>query len=115
MLVLIAIVLALIPAVAIAYPLIRGGAFERLPKEMDSARQELDRRWEEALAGLRSVELERALGGLDQADYAWLRERYMTEAALVMKAMDLEEAEERKLLDGIEADARRARAQASGG
>ena len=115
MLILIAVLLALIPAAAIAYPIIRGGAFDRAPQEEDSARQELDRRWDEALAGLRSVELEMALDGLDEADYIWLRERYMTEAALVMKAMDLEEAEERKLLDGIEADARRSRAQASGG
>lgn len=111
MLVLIAIILVLIPGVVIAYPLIRGGEFDRVPREEELLQRELDRRWEEAITSLQNLELEMALGGLDQADYVWLRERYMTSAAMVMKEMDLENDEKSRLLDSMESGARHIRHQ----
>ena len=87
MLILIAILLALVPAVAILYPILRGAEPDSRPS--DSAdREDLARRWQEALAGLNNADLEHSLGNVDDEDYAWLRERYMTEAALALKAIE---------------------------
>lgn len=111
MLVLIAIILVCIPSVAILYPLIRGDEFGRVPEQEEVLQKELDRRWEEAITGFQSVELEMALGGLNQADYEWLRGRYMTEAALVLKEMNMESDERVKLLNHMESDAQQIRDQ----
>ena len=111
MLVLIAIILVCIPSVAILYPLIRGGEFDRLSQQEEVLQKELDRRWEEAVTGFQSVELEMALGGLNQADYEWLRGRYMMEATLVLKEMNLENEERVKLLNHMESDAQQIRDQ----
>ncbi|MDP7579629.1 MAG: hypothetical protein QGF12_08900 [SAR202 cluster bacterium] len=109
MLVLIAIIMVFIPGVAIAYPLIRGGEFDRVSQKQEVLQKDLNRRWEEAITGLQNVELEMDLGGLNQADYGWLRERYMTDAALVLKEMNLENDGRVKLSDGIESDAQQVR------
>ena len=86
MLILIATLLALVPAVAVLYPIVRGIGRESRPHE-GYDRPELERRWREALAALESFELERTLGNVDEDDYAWLRERYMVEAAVALKAI----------------------------
>ena len=109
MLVLIAIVLALIPAVAIAYPLLRSKGHAESPQDESSTGVELARRWDAALAGLKAAELEWSLGNLSDEDYRWLREQHMTEAALVMKAMELEEEEEQRLLNSVQLDVQSAR------
>ena len=72
------------------------------------------RRWDAALAGLRSTELEHAVGNLTDEDYGWLREQYMTEAALVMKAFELEESQQRALMSRIEDEVQRTRARSLG-
>ncbi len=96
MLVLIALLLALIPAAAILYPfLIRRASTSGSAADEGSVGSELARRWDAALEGLKSAELEHAIGNLEDADHTWLREQYMTEAALVLKAMDLEEEQEK--------------------
>ena len=109
MLVLIGVLLALIPLAAIAYPFLRGRGDAFVAEDESSTYSELSRRWEEAVTGIKGAELERAIGNLDEADYARLREQYMTEAASVMKAMDLEEQQEQELLAGIELEAGRVR------
>ncbi|MCL0100189.1 hypothetical protein M1O55_04925 [Dehalococcoidia bacterium] len=109
MLVLIAIIMVFIPGVAIAYPLIRGGEFDRVSQKQEVLQKDLDRRWEEAITGLQNAELEMDLGGLNQADYEWLRERYMTDAALVLKEMNLENDGRVKLSDRIESYAQQVR------
>lgn len=113
MLVLAAFLLALIPAVVIAYPLLRRAGPSLLSDE-DTRFAELASRWETAVAGLRSTELEWAIGNLAEKDREWLRERYMTDAALVLKEMELEEAEEQALMATVEREMERARAQAVG-
>ena len=115
MIVLITIALVLVPAAAVLYPFLRPG---RLPDSLEdetSPRAEMERRWDSALAGLRTAELERAVGSLTEDDYRWLRDRYMTDAAVVMKSMDLEEQEERDMLASIEDEMRRARERVLGG
>lgn len=108
MLVLIAVLLALIPAIAIAYPFLRRGGGEWQDDE-GAPMAELERRWDEALAGLRSAELEHAVGSLADADYRWLRRQCMREAAAAMRAMQLEPEQEEAMLARLEAEGRRGR------
>ena len=70
---------------------------------------ELSRRWDAAVAGLRNTELDQAIGNLDEPDYLWLREQYMTDAALVMKALELEEQQVQELLATVEEEVKRVR------
>ena len=114
MLVLIAIILALIPAVIIAYPFLRRGESSEWLDDESSPLATLQRRWEAALDGIRSAELEHAIGNLSEEDYRWLRRQYMREAAIVMRAMELEQEEEEALLTQIEVESRRVRARVLG-
>lgn len=115
MLILFAVLLALVPAVAILYPFLRRSGASDLLEDESSSQAELARRWEAAIAGLRSAELEHAIGNLSEEDYRWLREQYMTEAAVVMKAMELEEEQERELLASIQREVQQVRLRALGG
>ena len=114
MLVIMAFVLALIPAVVIAYPFLRLAGRSVLSDE-DTQGAELTLRWETAIAGLRNTELEWAIGNLEDGDREWLRDRYMTDAALVLKEMELEEAEEEALMATVEREMKRVRVRAGGG
>ena len=114
MLVLIAIILALIPAIIIAYPFLRRGEQNEWLDDESSPLATLQRRWEAALDGIRSAELEHAIGNLSEEDYRWLRRQYMREAAVVMRAMELEHEEEEALLTQIEVESRRVRARVLG-
>ena len=114
MLVLIALLLAIIPAIAVLYPVLRGPGSNTPEEDEGTPQAELARRWDAALAGLRTTELEHAVGNLPDEDYRWLREQYMTEAALVMKALELEESQERALLSRIEHEVQQTRAQSLG-
>ena len=114
MLVLIALLLALIPAFAVLYPFLRRRSVSRGMVDEGSTEAELARRWDAALSGLKSAELEYAIGNLAETDYRSLREQYMTEAALVMKAMDLEQEQERDLLSSVRREVRSVRVRAVG-
>ena len=115
MLVLVAVLLVMIPAVAILYPFVRGPGAAPVFEDEGTTSAELSRRWEAALAGLRNTELERTIGNLAEDDYRSLREQYMTDAALVMKAMELEDQEEEELLAGVEQEVQRVRQSLMGG
>ena len=114
MLVLIAVALALIPAIVIAYPFLRRGASREWLDDESSPMATLQRRWDAALDGIRSAELEYAIGSLAEDDYRWLRRQYMREAAVVMRAMELEQEEEEALLTQIESESERVRARVLG-
>ena len=114
MLVFLAIVLALIPAIIIAYPFLRRGESNEWLDDESSPMATLQRRWEAALDGIRSAELEHAIGNLSEEDYRWLRRQYMREAAVVMRAMELEHEEEEALLTRIEVESERVRARVLG-
>jgi len=114
MLILIALLLAAIPAVAVLYPFVmRGRSHEWLEDEGDPM-AELERRWDAALAGLRNAELEFSIGNLDNEDYVWLRKQYMRDAAMVMRAMELEEDQEEELLAQVEQQIQEVRTRALG-
>ena len=91
MLVFIAFILALIPALAILYPFLQRLGRDEIPQNESSHRADLVRRWDSALAGLKNTDLERSLGNLSDQDYRWIREKYVTEASLLMKAIELDE------------------------
>lgn len=110
----IALVLALIPAAAILYPLLRRLGRDEFAEDESSQTAEFARRWEAALDGLRNTELESAIGNLDDEDYRWLRRQYMVEAALVLKSMELESAQEREFLEEVEREVTRVRERALG-
>ena len=114
MLVFLAIVLALIPAVIIAYPFLRRGESREWLDDESSPVATLQRRWDAALDGIRSAELEYAIGNLSEEDYRWLRRQYMREAAIVLRAMELEHEEEEALLTQIEVESRRIRSRVLG-
>ena len=101
MLVLVAVLLTLIPLVAITYPFVRRLAQNEVLEDESSPHAELERRWESALAGLRTTEVEYGIGTLSEEDYRWLREQQMVEAAQVMKAMELEEEQEQDMLSRL--------------
>jgi hypothetical protein len=115
MLVLLGVLLVLIPLAAIAYPFFRGGGDGIVAEDESSTYSDLSCRWEEAVTGIKAAELERAIGNLDEANYGRLRAQYMTEAAMIMKAMDLEEQQEQDLLAGIELEVGRVRRGVLGG
>ena len=112
MLILIAAVLALIPAAVILYPFLVGRPNEAY--DFEDTGTDLPNRWESAVAGLKNTELERAIGNLTEADFRWLKEQYMTEAALVLQEMELEEQQRRELLAEAEQEIRRVRRQVLG-
>ena len=115
MLVLIVVILAFIPAIAILYPFLRGVGRGEPVEDESSNRSELARRWDAGLAGLKSVELEWSVGNLTDEDYLWMREQYMNEAALALKSMDLEEELEQELLTSLELEAGQERLHPPGG
>lgn len=114
MLVLIAIFLTIIPAAAILYPFIFQRGVSNVFRDETSAYSELTRRWEAAVAGLKTMELERAIGNLTESDYLALKEQYMNEAARIMKSMELEDQQEQELLAEVAQEVRAAREQFAG-
>ncbi len=109
MVVLLALLLALIPAIAVSYPFLLRSA-RTAPSEDDSSPQaETSRRWEAAVAGLMNAELERGIGSLAEEDYRWLRQQYLTEAALALKTMELEDGRAQRMQGVVELVVQRTR------
>ncbi len=114
MLVVIALILSLIPAAAVIYPFVRGVGRDEFADDESAPVADLMRRWDAAVASIRSTELENAIGNLDDADYRVVRRQLMTEAALVLKTMELEEAEEERLLANVRTEVREVRSRVEG-
>ena len=102
MVVVAAIIISLIPAILIAYPVIKKIASRTpLPEDESSLRADLERRWESALEGIRHAELEMSIGNLNEADYLWLKQVHMAEAANVLKTLEISSEKERLLIEEI--------------
>ena len=102
MVVLISLILSIFPFILIIFPLIRKySVSEFIPQDESSLFSDLDRRWDSAIEGLRSTELERMVGNLHDQDYEWLKNIHLYEAALVLKALDLSEIEQNQLIDEV--------------
>ncbi len=114
MLILIALLLALIPAIAILYPFLRRQELATAVDDQESDSSDLSRRLDSAMSGLKNNELEHALGNLTEDDYRVLRRQYMDEAAAAMKAMDLQDQEEHDFLADLKDEVRSLRDGLSG-
>ena len=102
MVVLISLILSIFPFVLIIFPLIRKySVSEFIPQDESSLFSDLERRWDSAIEGLRSTELERMVGNLHDQDYEWLKNIHLYEAALVLKVLDLSEIEQNQLIDEV--------------
>ena len=114
MIILIALLLVLIPALAVLYPFLRGNAANEWLDDESSPLADLERRWDSAISSIKSAELEYSIGNLEEEDYLWLRQEYMREAAMVMRAMELEEEQETELFAAVEREIQQVRERASG-
>lgn len=114
MLILIAILLALIPAFAILYPFLSRNVGNEWLDDESSPHADLERRWDVALAGIKSAELEYSIGNLEEEDYRWLRNQYLREAAVVMRGLELEDEQEEELLSTIEMEIQKIRQRVLG-
>ena len=69
MLVLVAILIALVPAIAILWPFLAGTGRDAFEADESSPQADLMPRWDAAVAGLKSAGLEHAIGNLGANDY----------------------------------------------
>ena len=113
MLIIIAIILALIPAIFILWPFVMRLRRSEFDYDEGSPQADLMRRWDAAVANLSGAELDHALGNLSDEDHAALRRRLMSEAAAIMQEMELTDEEEARMLAALsdEVSATRARVQ----
>lgn len=114
MIVTIAIVLTLIPALFILWPFVMGLRRDEFEYDEGAPQADLMRRWDAAVAGLASAELDHSLGNLSDDDYSGLRAQLMGEAADLMREMELSEDEEERMLAGLREELLSARARIEG-
>ena len=113
MLVLIAIILTVVPALIILYPLVKRVGSTELLKDESSLTAELNRRWDSVVAGLRTAELELSIGNLSEEDYRWIKNTYAKETAQIMEAMELQEEEEKELISSLEREIKKAKLEST--
>ena len=102
MIFLISVLICLVPFSAIAYPLIRKVATKNpAPVDESSLELELDRRWQAALEGMATSEIEFMVGNLSEPDYASLRESYMVEASIVLQMAQFSSQQQQEILEQV--------------
>ena len=102
MIFLISVLICLVPFSAIAYPLIRKVATKNpAPVDESSLELELDRRWQTALEGMATSEIEFMVGNLSEPDYASLRESYMVEASIVLQMAQFSSQQQQEILEQV--------------
>ena len=102
MIFLISVLVCFIPFSAIAYPLIRKVATKNpAPVDESSLELELDRRWQAALEGMATSEIEFMVGNLSEPDYASLRELYMVEASIVLQMAQFSSQQQQEILEQV--------------
>ena len=114
MIVTIAIILTLVPALLILWPFVMGLRRDEFEYDEGAPQADLMRRWDAAVAGLTSTELDHSLGNLSDEDYQGLRTRLLTEAADLMREMELSEEEEERMLVALSEEVRGMRARIEG-
>ena len=114
MLVLIAILLTLVPALVILWPFLFGAKRDEFEYEEGSEQADLMLRWDAAAAGLAGAELDQALGNLSTQDYEAVNRQLLSEAASIMAEMELSEDEEERMLSALRDEVSSARARVEG-
>ena len=69
------------------------------------------RRWEAAVSGLANAELDHGLGNMTDSDYSAVRGQLMSEAASVMREMELTADEEDRMLAALTEEVRSVRSR----
>ena len=115
MIVTIAIILTLVPALLILWPFMMGLRRDEFEYDEGAPQADLMRRWDAAVAGLTSTELDHSLGNLSDEDYAGLRSQLLTEAADLMLEMELSQEEEERMLSGLSEEVGGVRSRIEGG
>ena len=111
MIVTVAIILTLVPALLILWPFVMGLRRDEFEYDEGAPQADLMRRWDAAVAGLTSTELDHSLGNLSDEDYQGLRTRLLMEAADLMREMELSEEEEERMLANLSEEVRGARSR----
>ena len=111
MLVLMGILLALVPAAFILWPFVFGLRRDEFDYDEGAPQADLMRRWDAAVAGLANAELDHGLGNMTDGDYATVRRQLMSEAAAVMREMEVTGAEEQLMLSGLREEVRSVRSR----
>ena len=106
MIVTVAIILTLVPALLILWPFVMGLRRDEFEYDEGAPQADLMRRWDAAVAGLTSTELDHSLGNLSDEDYQGLRTRLLTESADLMREMELSEEEEERMLAALSEEVR---------
>ena len=101
MTVLIAIFIALIPAIVVMYPFLRRFLSDELVFDESSPELYLMRLWENALSSIRNIEFEWSIGNLSKDDYISLRRKFILDVAVVIQNMELRENEKIELIEKI--------------
>ena len=114
MLVLIAILLTLVPALFILWPFLFGPKRNEFEHEEGSEQADLMMRWDAAGAGLAGAELDHALGNLSTQDYRAVNRQLLSEAASIMAEMELSEDEEERMLSALREEVGNARGRVEG-
>ena len=109
MLVILAVIITIVPALIVLYPLIKRLGLTELMKDESSITAELNRRWDSIVAGLKTAELEMSIGNLSKDDYIWIKETYARETAQIIQAMELQDEEEQELMASLEKEIRKAK------
>ena len=108
---LVAVLLALVPAAFILWPFITRARQDEFEYDEGSPQADLMRRWDAAVAGLSSTELDHGLGNMSDEDYTAVRRRLMSEAAAVMREMELTDDEEKRMLSDLSDQVRSVRSR----
>lgn len=116
MLVLIGILLAAIPAAFILWPFVVELRRDEFDYDEGAPQADLMRRWDVAVSGLANAELDHGLGNMTDGDYSTVRQQLMSEAAAIMREMELSADEEERMLSALREEVRivRARVQPGG-
>ena len=111
MLVLIGILLAIVPAFFILWPFVVGVRRDEFDYDEGAPQADLMRRWDAAVSGLASAELDYGLGNMTDGDYSTVRQQLMSEAAAVMREMELTGDEEERMLSDLREEVRSVRSR----
>ena len=114
MIVTVAIILTLVPALLILWPFVMGLRRDEFEYDEGAPQADLMRRWDAAVAGLTSTELDHSLGNLSEEDYQGLRTRLLMEAADLMREMELSEEEEERMLAALSEEVQGVRTRIEG-
>ena len=111
MLVLIGLMLAVIPAALILWPFVVGLRRDEFDYDEGAPQADLMRRWDSAASGLANAELDHGLGNMTDDDYSRVRRQLMSEAASIMREMELGADEEDRMLSALREEVRSVRAR----